>query len=150
MAAIFAISSPVQAEWIGDARPIMGTEVSVLLWHEDAAKGEDLLEQVFAEVERIDALMSTYIEDSRISEINRSAATEAVVAGDELFKIIRRSLDISVLTLGAFDITYRLSQYRTGSIGRDHSVSRGWRSHQSWRHRQGIRGRTRRQYSAPE
>jgi thiamine biosynthesis lipoprotein len=106
MAAIFAISSPVQAEWIGDARPIMGTEVSVLLWHEDAAKGEDLLEQVFAEVERIDALMSTYIEDSRISEINRSAATEAVVAGDELFKIIRRSLDISVLTLGAFDITY--------------------------------------------
>jgi len=106
MAAIFAISSSVQAEWIGDARPIMGTEVSVLLWHDDAATGEDLLEQVFAEVERIDALMSTYIEESRISEINRSAATGAIVAGDELFNIIRRSLDISVLTLGAFDITY--------------------------------------------
>jgi len=100
------ISSPARPEWIGDARPLMGTRVSVLLWHDDAAKGDELLEQVFAEVERINALMSTYVEDSRISEINRRAATEPVVAGDELFNIIQRSLDISVLTLGAFDITY--------------------------------------------
>ena len=106
MAVIFAISSSVQAEWIGDARPLMGTEVSVLLWHDDAAVGEELVEQVFSEVERINALMSTYLEDSRISEINRRAASGPIVAGDELFNIIRRSLDISVLTLGAFDITY--------------------------------------------
>lgn len=85
---------------------MMGTEISVLLWHDDAALGERLVHQVFAEAERIDRLMSTYIEDSRISEINRLAAEEPVVAGDELFLIIRRSLDISVLTLGAFDITY--------------------------------------------
>jgi len=84
----------------------MGTEVSVLLWHDDAAAGEQLVEEVFREAERIDKLMSTYIEDSRISEINRLAAEAPVVAGDELFQIIRRSLDISVLTLGAFDITY--------------------------------------------
>jgi thiamine biosynthesis lipoprotein len=50
--------------------------------------------------------MSTYIEDSRISEINRVAASAPVVAGPELFDLIRRSLDISVLTRGAFDITY--------------------------------------------
>jgi len=78
----------------------------VLIWHEDAVAGERLVNQVFEEAERIDKLMSTYIEDSRISEINRLAAREPVVAGDELFSIIRRSLDISVLTLGAFDITY--------------------------------------------
>jgi len=50
--------------------------------------------------------MSTYIDDSRISDINRRAAEEPVVAGDELFRLIQRSLDISVLTRGAFDITY--------------------------------------------
>jgi len=104
--AIFAISIPARADWVGDARPMMGTEVSVLIWHEDAVAGERLVNQVFEEAERIDKLMSTYIEDSRISEINRLAAREPVVAGDELFSIIRRSLDISVLTLGAFDITY--------------------------------------------
>ena len=106
MVAIIVISIPVHAEWFGDARPMMGTEISVLLWHDDTEVGEQLVEQVFDEAERIDKLMSTYIEDSRISEINRLAAREPVIAGDELFLIIRRSLDISVLTLGAFDITY--------------------------------------------
>jgi FAD:protein FMN transferase len=106
MVAVFAISMPAHGEWVGDARPMMGTEVSVRLWHDDVAKGEEIVEQVFAEAERIDQLMSTYKEDSRISEINRLAAQEPVVAGDELFHLIRRSLDISVLTLGAFDITY--------------------------------------------
>ena len=106
MVAILAISMPVHAEWLGDARPLMGTEVSVRLWHDDVDIGQQLVEEVFAEAERINQLMSTYIEDSRISAINQRAATEPVVAGDELFQIIRRSLDISVLTLGAFDITY--------------------------------------------
>ena len=106
MATILAISMPAHGEWLSDARPMMGTEVSVRLWHDDIATGEELLEQVFAEAERINQLMSTYIETSRISDINRLAAAEPVVAGDELFQIIRRSLDISVLTLGAFDITY--------------------------------------------
>jgi thiamine biosynthesis lipoprotein len=106
MVAIMAIAAPVHAEWLGDARPLMGTEVSVLLWHDDVETGELLVEEVFREAERINQLMSTYIEDSRISEINRQAAEAPVVAGDELFQIIRRSLDISVLTLGAFDITY--------------------------------------------
>jgi thiamine biosynthesis lipoprotein len=103
---ILAISTPARAEWIGDSRPMMGTEVSVYLWHDDTAAGQELVAAVFAEAERIDRLMSTYIETSRISDVNRLAASEAVVTGDELFQLIRRSLDISVLTHGAFDITY--------------------------------------------
>jgi thiamine biosynthesis lipoprotein len=106
MGAILAVSMPVRAEWIGDARPMMGTEISVRLWHEDPQRGEEIVEQVFAEAARINALMSTYLEDSRISEINRRAADEPVLAGEELYNLIRRSLDISVLTRGAFDITY--------------------------------------------
>jgi thiamine biosynthesis lipoprotein len=106
MGTIFTFSMPAQADWYADSRPMMGTEVSVRLWHEDADKGRALVEQVFREAKRIDQLMSTYIEDSRISEINRDAADRPVVAGDELFRLIQRSLDISILTRGAFDITY--------------------------------------------
>ena len=106
MVLIIAISTPAHAEWIGDTRAIMGTEVSVNLWHDDAAAGQELVADVFAEAERIDRLMSTYIDTSRISDVNRLAASAAVVTGDELFQLIRRSLDISVLTHGAFDITY--------------------------------------------
>lgn len=84
----------------------MGTEISVQLWHDDAAKGQAAVEAVFSEMERINQLMSTYIEDSRISLINREAADRAVPAGKELYGLIVRSLDMSVLTHGAFDITF--------------------------------------------
>lgn len=106
MGAMFVISMPAAADWYADSRPMLGTEVSVRLWHEDPDRGRALVEQVFKETKRIDQLMSTYIEDSEISAINRDAATQPVVAGDELFRIIQRSLDISRLTHGAFDITY--------------------------------------------
>ena len=100
LVAIFVFSIPVRADWVGDSRPMMGTEVSVLLWHDDPVAGDLLVEKVFAEAHRIDLLMSTYIEKSRISDINRRAAFEPVAAGDELFQLIMRSLDISVLTRG--------------------------------------------------
>lgn len=85
---------------------MMGTEVSVYLWHEDPQEGQRLVDAVFDEAARIDELMSTYKESSRISDINRRAAGEAVFAGSELFQLIERAQDISVLTHGAFDITY--------------------------------------------
>ena len=85
---------------------MMGTEVSVYLWSDDPEAGHLALEEVFDEVARIDRLMSTYKDDSEISKINREAANGPVAAGDEIFSLVQRSLDISVLTLGAFDITY--------------------------------------------
>jgi thiamine biosynthesis lipoprotein len=99
-------SRPASADWIGDSRPMMGTEISVQLWQDDTIDGETAIEAVFAEMLRIDELMSTYKEDSRISEINRDAADRAVPAGHELYDLIVRSLDMSILTRGAFDITF--------------------------------------------
>ena len=66
MVLILLISMPLRAEWYGDARPLMGTEVSVWLWHEDEEEGQRLIDEVFYEASRINELMSTYIEDSRI------------------------------------------------------------------------------------
>ena len=106
LVAITIISRPSLAEWIGEAQGHMGTEVSVYLWHDDPEVGQQAVNAIFSEVVRLDQLMSTYIEDSRMSEINRDAAERPVAAGDELFRLILRSLDISVLTHGAFDITY--------------------------------------------
>ncbi len=104
--AISVFSRPSHAEWLGDTRAMMGTEVSVHVWHEYAEEGTRVVEEIFTEVERIEGLMSTYKEGSEISEINRGAADGPVAAGDELINLIVRSLDISMLTRGAFDITY--------------------------------------------
>jgi len=94
------------ADWTGDTRPMMGTEISVYLWSDDPEAGQAALEDVFAEAVRIDHLMSTYRDDSKISEINRRAANSAVAAGAELFRLLEQSLEVSALTDGAFDITY--------------------------------------------
>jgi thiamine biosynthesis lipoprotein len=103
---LLLVSSAAFAGWVSETRPMMGTEVSVYLWSDDDETGRRALEDVFAEAARIDRLMSTYKEDSEISAINRGAATAPVVAGAELFGLIQRSLDVSLLTRGAFDITY--------------------------------------------
>lgn len=85
---------------------MMGTEVSVYLWSDDAESGRAALEAVYREADRIDRLMSTYRDDSEISEINRRAADAPLLVSDELYALIRRSVEISELTAGAFDITY--------------------------------------------
>lgn len=125
---ILLAANSVHAEWIGAGRPMMGTEVSVYLWHDDQETGAELIEDVFSEASRIDELMSTYKEASRISIVNRDAAIEAVYAGDELFNLIQRAMDISVLTRGAFDITYdsvgKHYDFHTGQRPDDATVKR--------------------------
>ena len=106
MVTFLTISRSSHAGWFGGREAHMGTEVTVYLWHDDSAVGQEAVGAVFAEIARLDRLMSTYIEDSEMSALNRSAADGPVMVSDELFGLIMRSLDISVLTRGAFDITY--------------------------------------------
>jgi FAD:protein FMN transferase len=64
-----------------------------------------VLEKALDEVDRIDRLMSHYKPQSPLSQLNRAAASSAVVVEPELFDFIARSLDYSVESNGAFDIT---------------------------------------------
>lgn len=84
----------------------MGTRCAVELWSEDVAAGEAAIEAVFAEMRRVDALMSTYKPDSQISQVNALAAEGAVAISAELYALIEASLEYSHLSGGAFDITY--------------------------------------------
>jgi thiamine biosynthesis lipoprotein len=102
---------PLAAAWMGEELELMGTSVSVELWHDDAQRGRELVQEVLAEYRRIDAGMSTYKADSEISMINREAGTAAVTIGEEIFTLINRSLELSQLTSGAFDITYESVGY---------------------------------------
>jgi len=115
---LYAMSSG--AEWQGEAAAHMGTEVSVYLWSDSPEGGRAAIAAAFAEIERLDRLMSTYKESSSISDVNRRAAFEPVMPGEELFELIVRSLDISVLTKGAFDITY-------DSVGQHYDFRQGRR-----------------------
>ena len=106
MLLLTVVAPAALADWVSDERAMMGTAVSVHLWSDDAQAGQRALEEVFQEAARIDRLMSTYKDESEISKINRGAASGPVPASDELFKLVQRSVDISILTRGAFDITF--------------------------------------------
>ena len=58
------------------------------------------------EVERIEGLLSTYRENSQVNEINRCAGIKPVKVDGEVIDLILRSLRVSYITQGAFDITY--------------------------------------------
>jgi thiamine biosynthesis lipoprotein len=61
---------------------------------------------------RIDARMSCYRADSELSRINAGAAAASVQLSEELQFLVERSLHFSVLSHGAFDITYASVGYR--------------------------------------
>lgn len=107
LAATLAAAAPAShAEWFSEQQSKMGTRVEVQLWHEDAAEARRLIAAGMAELDRIEAAMSTYRGDSEISLVNREAASRPVGVSAELYAVVERSVALSARTGGAFDITY--------------------------------------------
>lgn len=115
---LLVVASDGAADWHKAEEPLMGTRVTVELWHEDPKIAKQGIKAVMDEMHRINRLMSPYIEDSELSKINREAASRPVVCDPELLQLIARSLEISKITDGAFDITFasvgHLYNYREG------------------------------------
>jgi thiamine biosynthesis lipoprotein len=109
-----------RADWYGEAIDLMGTRVSVELWHEHEDTARELVERVLGEYRRIDAAMSTYKADSEISRVNADAGTMAVPIGTELFALIERAQQLSAASGGAFDITYESVGYLYDFRARHH------------------------------
>jgi thiamine biosynthesis lipoprotein len=109
---------PSGLAWHRREEAIMGTAVSVELQCRDRAHAEHAMAAVMAEMHRIDAAMSPHKATSELSRINREAARAPVPVSAEMFALLRRALDFSQLSGGAFDITYaaagRLYDYRAG------------------------------------
>jgi FAD:protein FMN transferase len=100
------LSAAVQAEWLYREEAIMGTRCSVELWATDRVEGGAAIEAVFADMRRIDALMSTYKPDSEVSRVNAGAGKAPVAVSAELFALLETAQQYSALSSGAFDITY--------------------------------------------
>lgn len=78
-------------------------ELGVIAEHEQ--KASELLEAGINEIERIEDLLSEFKADSVTSEINRDAGITSTNLDTEVFGLIQRSLQISRISNGAFDIT---------------------------------------------
>jgi len=83
----------------------MGTSISVYFWTDDDAKAAQAADAVFAEMQRLDRVMTTWLPDSEVSRINAAAGGKPVAVSEETFAVIARAQDIAVRTRGVFDIT---------------------------------------------
>ncbi len=87
----------------------MGTRVVLAAYTNETvgfAEAEASLGAALAEIRRIESVMSTWIPDSEVSRINKAAGAAPVKVSLETIGVIARSLWISKLSEGTFDITF--------------------------------------------
>lgn len=89
-------------------RSLMGTVWGMEVMHRgDATAARKAVDAAFAELERIDRLMSEWKPDSPISQVNQAAGKQPVEVPAELREMLERSVQYSELSHGAFDVTWR-------------------------------------------
>lgn len=106
LAVAVLFSSSSEAATVREERPKMGSPFAVTAVHADETVAREAVEAAFAEIDRIESRISSWKSDSETSALRRHAGQGPFVVSDELFGLIRRSLSISKLTGGAFDITF--------------------------------------------
>ncbi|MDF7816961.1 FAD:protein FMN transferase [Runella sp. MFBS21] len=85
---------------------LMGNRFEISVVAHNEAWAEARIDEAVAEIRRIEALLTTYREDSQTNQINANAGIQPTKVDQEVFDLIKRSQRISALTQGAFDITY--------------------------------------------
>jgi len=85
---------------------LMGNRFQFTVIAAGEESAQKAIDEAVDEVKRIEELLSTFKETSQVNEINRHAGVKAVQVDQEVIGLIHRSVKISDLTQGAFDITY--------------------------------------------
>ena len=85
---------------------LMGSRFDITVVANDSVQGKNYIDLAVGEISRIELLISAWDPDSQTSDINRKAGIHPVQVDSELFGLIERSVSISKLTDGAFDISY--------------------------------------------
>ena len=84
----------------------MGNRFEFSVTGSDELIAEQHMNAAIEEVRRIEKLLTTFNEESQTNQINRHAGISPVKVDEEVLNLIARSIKISELTQGAFDITY--------------------------------------------
>ena len=85
---------------------LMGCGFQFCIVENEKSNAHALLKAGEAEVVRIENLISSWNPNSQTSAINRNAGISPIKVDTELINLIKRCKKISILTKGAFDITF--------------------------------------------
>jgi len=102
---IFGTKRRVEAD--SGYRLIMGTFAHLKAIAKDPQTAKKCVDTAFAEIKKVDDLMSDYKSDSEISLLNRDAFGREVKVSESTFEVLQKSTEFSRLSGGAFDITIK-------------------------------------------
>lgn len=85
---------------------LMGNNFTITVVGEDKGFADRNIRLAIDEIKRIEQLFTTFKPDSQTNLINENAGIKPVKVDAEVFGLIERSIAISRITQGAFDITY--------------------------------------------
>ena len=85
---------------------LMGCDFSITVVASDSVTANSYIDMAAHEMLRIERLISSWDPNSETSKINQNAGIQPVHVSNELFDLIKRSIGLSKLTDGAFDITF--------------------------------------------
>src|SRR5665213_1445357 len=85
---------------------LMGNQFELTVVAHTKEWANQMIDEGVREIQRIEKLLTTFNDDSETNLINRNAGIQPVIVSDETFNLIERSIKISSITQGAFDITY--------------------------------------------
>lgn len=94
------------AHLVERARPAMGSELRLTAWTADEAAALAAFDAVFAEFERLDALMSVWRPGSDVLRLNAAAGDRPVALQPEVIEVLAIARQVSEWTDGTFAVTF--------------------------------------------
>jgi len=85
---------------------LMGSRFDITIVAKDIPTAEAYIDSSIIEISRIEKLISDWIPESQVSQINKFAGIKPVKVDKELLELTKRAIHFSELTDGAFDISF--------------------------------------------
>ncbi|HEX4462838.1 MAG TPA: FAD:protein FMN transferase [Polyangia bacterium] len=95
---------------VRDSAQAMGTEVALVAWTADDARAHEAFAAAFAELQRIELLMTDWERPgqapSDVVRVNKAAGVRPVEVSPETIEVVEEAQELARKSGGAFDVTY--------------------------------------------
>jgi FAD:protein FMN transferase len=90
------------------SQPSMSATLDITILYDisKAKEAEEIIKAGYAEANRLIGIISAWQEGTELYAVNAQAGIKPVQVSDELFYLVKRSLKLSVITEGLFDVTF--------------------------------------------
>lgn len=85
---------------------LMGGRFDITIVAKDSLLAEQNIDEVIAEITRIENLISDWKPDSQVSEVNQNAGINPIKVDREVFELTQRAIQFSEATNGGFDVSF--------------------------------------------